>query len=206
MEKIASQDVRELILDNKELEAQVKLPYDEDLLTKEDQPQSPFLTGLSNQLGVLVYALGQRLAIINHKGLMRLCKQAKGKENDEIEKPTFDEMAKNGELLTVTFEAAAKDNGPIVRILLQEEFDGKGKLLAVGFETEVFILDLAKVLTGDQSYLHKFDLPKGSKLKTFGFIDDTCLVLNDKGQVSSVGGDVKVGDLNTTPILDRNPR
>lgn len=201
MQKAEEKDIAKLVLDNNELNVQIKLPFDNSLLTEEDQPRSPYLTALSNSSGVFIYAMRQTLVIVGQDGLMPLCMAAKGvTDSGVVQRPTLADLEKQQQLLKVAFAKADVGEGPIERILLEEESEPSSSQLAVGFSSTVLIFDLAALLRGETSYKLKLDLAAGSTLATFCFVNGDCLALNDVGQVQVAGGRLKLGDLNTTPI------
>jgi hypothetical protein len=206
MKEVGKRDIVRLIIDQKEIEYQVKVPYDEDLIDDENQPRSPCLTALSNKKGLLIYGLRQKLVIVNQKGLMKLCNQAKGiGSSEDIERPTLESMQKNKEAVTISFPKADVGTDQIQRILLEEDYDSNGSLIIVGFSTKVFILDLNSIILGEYCFKTKYELPKETLLKSICLINGTTLILNNQGHVAAVGGSLKTGDLNSVPILDSNP-
>lgn len=205
MEEIEGKECPRLMIDQKELQAQVKIPYDEALIQEEKQPRSPYLTALSNSKGLLIYALRKDLIIVNQKGLMKLSNAAKGKEeSSDIERPTLEQMQKDKEAIKISFLESDVGKDDIQRILLEEELDSKGTLLVIGFPSKVFVLDIDSLLNGDASIKKKYDFPGDSKLKTFCVINGTILILNEDGHVTSLSESLKLGDLNSMPIHDCN--
>lgn len=203
MEAIEAKSRSRLLVDNEEFPIQAKIPYDEQLLGEAEQPRSIYLSALSNDLGLLIYAMGSRLMVINQDGLLNQFKDAKDAGNSEKHKrPTMEAMKSKGQLVTIAFSKDITADEPITRILLEEEYTGKTGRLAIGFKSKVIVIEASSILKGDAQVISSFLLSRGSGLKTFCFVGKNLILIDDSGKAHLAMGDLKLSPLQGMNILD----
>lgn len=203
MEQIEAKSRTRLLIDNTEFPVQVKIPYDENLLTQEDQPRSIYLSAMSNELGLFIYAVGQRLMVINQEGLLSQFKATKDAgDSGQLDRPTLESMKSKGQLVTVALNKDLVKNEPITRILLEEEYTGKCGRLAIGFKSKVIIIETSSILSGNVDVVTSFDLPGKESLQTFSFVEKNMIAIDTAGKVHLVSGDLKISGLEGLKIAD----
>lgn len=197
--KMIKRQIKRISFEKEEFENAIKLPE----LDKMDfnEPASGYsanLAAVCNSEGLLFYALGTRVAILNRQGLTLHLGDAKNKQDNQAKHYPFAEYQQKGTGCIIEWG----DGDRLIQCIeVWEQSDNP--LLVVVFEDSVKSVRIRDLAAPAPSLVDNFELERGDEVVSMRLLADDILLLMANCKLKSVRGKVKVpAELLTTPLTN----